>query len=292
MVTIQAFGIAILQGLANGMLLFLAASGLTLIFGVLGILNFAHGSFYMLGAYFTFVLTSRYVGSFWPSAFLAALLVGVVGVVVERLIIRRIYDYDHIFQLILTFALVLVIDNGVRIVWGTEFRSISVPPSLAFNVDILGRSFPGYNLFLIGSGIVVALVIWIAFERTSIGRTVRAASENREMTSALGIDVPIVFTIVFFVGSVLAGLGGALAAPFQSIHPALGESIIIESFIVIILGGLGSFWGAFVGAVLIGVMNALMFLIAPSIQPLVPFIAVTLVLVFKPSGLFGREVTA
>jgi branched-subunit amino acid ABC-type transport system permease component len=112
------------------------------------------------------------------------------------------------------------------------------------------------------------------------------------MTSALGINVPVVFTIVFFVGSVLAGLGGALAAPFQSIHPALGESIIIESFIVIILGGLGSFWGAFVGAVLIGVMNALMFLIAPSIQPLVPFIAVTLVLVFKPSGLFGREVTA
>lgn len=292
MVTSSAIFGAILQGFAAGMLLFLAASGLTLIFGVLDILNFAHGSLYMFGAYFAFFLVTEFIGSFWPAVILAALLVGVVGLLIESLIIRQIYDYDHIFQLILTFALVLVLDNGARILWGTNFRSVSVPQALAFNADIFGQNVPAYNLFLIAAGVVVAIAIWLAFERTRIGRIVRAASENREMSSAIGVNVPRTFTIVFFVGSVLAGLGGALATPYQSIHPSMGESIIIESFIVIILGGMGSFWGAFVGALFIGLVNALMFLVAPSVQPLVPFLVVTIVLIVKPAGLFGEEVSA
>lgn len=298
MVALDSIGLAIVSGIATGMLLFLAAVGLTLIFGVLDVLNFAHGSLYMLGAYFTYFLVSEdgllasLPGSFWLALVIAPLLVALVGVVLERFIIRPIYDHDHVFQLLLTFALVLVIDNGARIVWGTSFRSVSAPEALAFQVSLFGSGYPFYNVFLIFVGGFAALAMWLLFERTRVGKTVRASSQDRNIANALGVNVPLVFTGTFLLGSFLAGLGGALAAPYQTIQPAMGESIIVESFIVVVIGGLGSFGGAFVGALLIGVVNSLAFLYAPSLQPIIPFALVAIVLLTRPAGLFGTEVAA
>ena len=293
MVDLASVLIALLNGLANGMILFLAAIGLTLIFGVLGVLNFAHGSLYMMGAYFTVLLFSAeglpvISGNFWALLLLAPLLVAVVGGIMERFVIRQIYDHDHEFQLLLTFALVLVLDNGVRILFGARPRSMSIPSELQFSVGIAGKSFAAYNLFLIGIGAITIVLLWSLFNYTQFGRRVRAASQDREIADAHGINVLGIFTVVFFLGSFLAGLGGALAAPYQSINPALGETIIIESFIIVVIGGLGSFGGALVAALLIGLVNSTAFLILPSFEPYIPFVLMAAILLVKPAGLFGR----
>lgn len=298
MVALDSIGLAIVSGIANGMLLFLAAVGLTLIFGVLDVLNFAHGSLYMLGAYFTYFLVgdggllAGLPGSFWLALVIAPLLVALVGVVMERFIIRPVYDQDHEYQLLLTFGLVLVIDNGARILWGTEFRSVSSPGLLDFQITLLGSGYPFYNVFLIIVGALAALTMWLVFERTRVGKTVRASSQDRGIANALGVNVPLVFTGTFLLGSLLAGLGGALAAPYQSIQPTMGENIIIESFIIVVIGGLGSFGGALAGALLIGIINSLAFLFLPSLQPVIPFVLVAAVLLTRPAGLFGTEVAA
>lgn len=298
MVEVASIVVALLNGLANGMILFLAAIGLTLIFGVLGVLNFAHGSLYMMGAYFTVLLINAQGAlgflnnNFWLLLVVSPILVAIVGALMEWLIIRRVYDHDHEFQLLLTFALVLALDNGMRILFGAEPRSLGVPAELSFSVDILGKQFAAYNLFLIAVGLVVIVALWSLFNFTRFGRQVRAAAQDRDIASAHGINVYRLFTIVFFLGSILAGLGGALAAPFQAINPTMGENIIIESFIIVVIGGLGSFAGALVGALAIGVINAMAFLMIPQFEPYIPFVLMAGILLVKPSGLFGREATA
>lgn len=289
--------IALLNGVANGMLLFLAAVGLTLIFGVLGVLNFAHGSLYMLGAYFTYFLLDPtgelgfLNGQFWVVVILAAILVALIGGFIERFIIRFVYDHDHSFQLILTFALVLVLDNAARIFWGTSFRSLSVPDSLAFQMDLIWFSYPAYRLFLIILGTGIGVWMWAVFKYTRIGKAIRAAAEDRGISNALGINVPRLFTLTFIFGSALAGLAGALAAPYQSISPAMGQGIIIDAFIVVVLGGLGSFSGAFVGAMLIGIVQAMSFQINPALEPIIPFALMAGILLIRPTGIFGKEVS-
>lgn len=295
MVALDGIALAIISGIANGMLLFLAAVGLTLIFGVLDILNFAHGSLYMLGAYFTFFLTmdggllGSLPGGFWLALVIAPLLAAAVGAILERVVIRPIYDRNHLFQLLVTYALVLVIDNGARILWGTDFRSVNPPELLNFNISLFGSGYPFYNIFLIIMGGLSAAGMWLLFEQTRLGKVVRAAAQDREISNALGINVPLVFTGTFLLGSFLAGLGGALAAPYQTIQPTMGESIIIDSFLIVVIGGLGSFGGAFVGALLIGVINSLSFLFFPTFQPVIPFVLVAVILLIMPTGLFGKE---
>lgn len=274
------------------MLLFLIAVGLTLIFGVLGVLNFAHGSLYMLGAYFAFFLVSGVPlglleGQFWLSVAIAVVLVALLGGFLERAIISRVYDADHSIQILLTFALVLILDNGVRFMWGTSFRSVSVPPLLDFNIRGWGMTLPAYNIFLIIAGAGVAVLMWVIFRFTTAGKVVQAAAEDRETTSALGVNVPMVFTIVFIFGSALAGLGGALAAPFQSVQPAMGESIIINAFIVVVIGGLGSFAGTLIAALLVGIIRSFIFLVRPEAVAFVPFALMAVVLLIRPEGLFG-----
>jgi len=291
MIDISTFLTTLLNGLTSGMLTFLIAVGLTLIFGVLGVLNFAHGSLYMIGAYFTFLLVSGgYLGgNFWIAAIVGALLVALVGGIIERTIIRPIYDQDHIFQLLLTFALVLVLDNGVRLFWGTDFRSVQVPELLRFRVGLLGQQYPAYNLFLILTGVVVAIIMWLAFERTKRGKIIRAAAQERDIANALGINVPRVFTGMFIIGSALAGFGGALAAPYRTITPTMGESIIIDSFLVVIIGGLGSFAGALVGALLLGIVKSFTFLYFSELQPIIPFVLLAAVILLLPGGIFGGD---
>jgi branched-subunit amino acid ABC-type transport system permease component len=287
---VPLIGIAdVVIGLSLGSRLFLIAVGLSLIFGVLGVLNFAHGGFYMLGAYVTLAVVTSVVDNFWLAAVAGALAVGVVGAVIEFAAIRRLYDRvdADLDQLIVTFGFVLVIHETVRFVWGSGSYSIDPPDVFNFSVTLGGSTFNAYRLVVIGLAVGVLAALWLFITRTYFGSLVRGTSSDREMAAMLGVDVPRLYTGVFFLGSVLAGLGGALSAPLQSTSPALGDQVIIDAFIVVVIGGLGSMSGAFVGAMLIGMMQSLgpQFISAGSIA--IPFLAMVIVLLFRPEGLFG-----
>ena len=278
-----------LAGLSAGMFIWLVASGLTLIFGVLGVLNFAHGSFYMLGAYFCFTVLRHLGANFWIGLLLGPLFVCAVGFVVERFFLRRVYHLALPYQLLLTFAFVLIFDNLVKIVWGAG--SLSPPRLDIFGeaVPILGRKFPAYNLFIIAVGPIVAIGLWLFLERTGWGKIIRAASSDREMASALGVRVPLLFTSVFVFGCWLGAVGGGLAAQYVGIlTPGMGETIIIEAFIVAVIGGLGSLKGAFLGALIIGVLSAFGTRYFPTFDMFLIFILMAAVLLWRPQGLFGE----
>jgi branched-chain amino acid transport system permease protein len=285
----QSIAHVCLAGLSSGMFIWLVASGLTLIFGVLGVLNFAHGSFYMLGAYVSFSLVKAFAPHFYPALLLGPLLVCLAGFAVERFFLRRVYALELPYQLLLTFAFVLVFDNVVKIAWGAGSLA---PPSglgpLEGSVSILGRKFPLYSLFVIAVGPLVALLLWGLLERTWIGRIVRASSSDREMASALGVRVPALFTGVFVFGTWLGALGGALAVPYVGLlTPGMGESIIIDAFIVAVIGGLGSLKGAFLGALVIGILSAFGTRFFPAFDMFLTFILMAAVLLWRPRGLFG-----
>ena len=278
----------LITGISIGSTLFLIAVGLSLIFGVLEVLNFAHGALYMVGAYVVIVAMNASVGGFWVGVVLATLAVGLIGVVIEMGFLRRVYDREDLDQLLLTFAFVLIITDGVRNVFGSGSNVVD-PPAL-FRFDLVlseGISIPGYRAFVIAMSIVVMAAILLTLRVTNFGRIVRATSSDREMAGLLGINVPRLYTVVFFIGAALAGLGGALVAPLQSVTPELGNQVIINAFVIVVIGGLGSFTGAFVGAYLIGIMIAVGSLFASGAGQLFPFVALIVVLLLKPEGLFG-----
>ncbi|QLK25451.1 branched-chain amino acid ABC transporter permease [Natrinema zhouii] len=279
----------IVIGLSLGSRLFLIAVGLSLIFGVLGVLNFAHGALYMLGAYFALSFSTNVIGNFWLALVVGAIAVGVVGAAIEVVTIRPLYERaeSDLDQLIVTFGFVLITHEVVRFVWGSQPYSTDAPGLLDFSVSIGGSQFTAYRLFVIVAAAAVMVGLWLFIKRTYFGSLVRGTSSDREMASMLGVDVPRLYTAVFFTGSLLAGLGGALAAPMQSIGPSLGEAVIIDAFIIVVIGGLGSLSGAFVGAMFVGMMQSIVpqFFDAGSIA--VPFLAMVIVLLIKPEGLFG-----
>ena len=279
-----------LAGLSTGMFIWLVASGLTLIFGVLGVLNFAHGSFYMLGAYVCFTLVKALHPHFWLALLVGPLVVAAVGLAVERFFLRAVYRLELPYQLLLTFAFVLIFDNLVKLVWGAgALAPASGLGPLEGSVSILGRSFPIYSLFVIAVGPLLALALWAALERTWTGRVVRAASSDREMAAALGVRVPALFTGVFGFGTWLGAVGGALAVPYVGLlTPGMGETIIIEAFIVAVIGGLGSLKGAFAGALVIGVVSAFGTRFFPAFDMFLTFILMATVLLWRPRGLFGE----
>ncbi len=276
-----------LNGLSTGTVFFLIALGLTLIFGVLGVLNFAHGALYMLGAYLAFQITDALIPNFWVALLLAPIVVAAAGGLVEVFFLRRLYGRDIVYQLLLTVAFVLILNDAVRIFWGSGPHAVSLPDPFADPVKLFGRYYPSYRLFLIALAPVIGLGIWLALERSRAGKIVRAAAADREMASALGIDVPLVFTTIFVLGAWLAGVGGVLAAPLLTIAPAMGDDIIINSFIVAVIGGLGSFPGAFVGALLLGLFNAYGIVLAPGLQLAFASLLMAAVLLVRPRGLFG-----
>ncbi len=278
----------LLNGLSWGMLLFLIAMGLTTIFGVLGVLNFAHGSLFMLGAYCC-MQVSVWTGSFWAGALAAPAAVALLGGLLERLLLRRVYGRDVSFQLLLTFALLLVLDDGIRLVWGPVHRIVEPPALLSGSVPVAGLTFPVYRLFLAAAGPAVGAGLWAFFRYSRYGRIIRAAAADREMSSALGINVPRLFTAVFVFGTWLAALGGAMAAPHQSVGPAMGERIVIESFIVVVVGGMGSFPGAFAGALLLGLLEAFGTQFLQRAQMAVPYLLLAGILILRPRGLFGER---
>ena len=282
----------IITGLSIGSRLFLVAIGLSLIFGVLDVLNFAHGVLYAIGAYVAIVVVNSAVGNFWVGVVLAAVVVALIGVFIEAGFIRRIYDRDHLDQLLLTFAFVLILEDVIRFVFGSGTRVVNPPALLRFDIALgAGFSIPSYRAFVILMSLVVMGGLFAVLRTTNIGRVVRATASDRDMARLLGINVPRLYTGVFLVGAALAGIGGALAAPQQAVTPGLGNQVIINAFVVVVIGGLGSFTGAFVGAYLIGLMISLGSIVIAGAGQLFPFVAMILVLLFKPQGLFGGAET-
>jgi branched-chain amino acid transport system permease protein len=283
--------IQLLSGLANAMVLFLIASGLTLIFGVTRIVNFAHGSLYMLAAYVTYSLVAALPlgpAGFYVAALIAAALVALFGGLAEVVLLRRVYRAPELYQLLLTFALVLVVADAVRFVWGADNKTGPEAPGLAGSVRIAGQLFPTYDLAMIAVGPLVALALWWLFYRTRWGILIRAATQDREMVAALGVDQRRLFTGVFVLGSFLAGLAGALQVPRVALTTVMDTTVIVEAFVVVVIGGMGSVWGALLASLLIGVLSAFGILILPRISIVLIFIVMAVVLIVRPWGLLGR----
>ncbi len=277
------------SGLIIGMLLFLVAAGVSLIFGVLKVVNFAHGSFYMLGAYFTLTVYGV-TGSFLLAVIAAAIGVGLFGLLFERLIISRVYGSQVLMQLLVCYGVILILDDLVKIIWGAEFRSLGMPDAFLKPPLLLGGGVvPVYYLFLIVLTLIIAVLLGLAITKTRLGKIVRAVAVNPGMASALGINTGLVYAGVFLLGGVLAGLAGALAAPVRSIVSGMGLSVVVESFIVTVIGGMGSVAGALVGSLLIGLVRSFGTIGFPLFTEGLMFLLMAVVLVLKPSGLFGRE---
>lgn len=301
----SSFAVQLLNGLAGASSLFMVAAGLSLIFGVTRIVNFAHGSFYMVGVYIAYSLVERLGGSigFWPSLLLAAVAVGVLGAIVEIVLLRRIYRAPELFQLLATFALVLVIKDAALWIWGPDELLGPRAPGLTGAVEILGRQFPSYDLFLIVVGPAVLGLLWLLLTRTRWGTLVRAATQDREMVSALGVNQAWLFTAVFALGALLAGLGGALQLPREPANLEMDLATIGGAFVVVVVGGMGSIPGAYVAALLIAELKAIciwlgvvdVFGVSVSFSKLtlvVEFLVMAIVLVVRPNGLFGRPQAA
>ncbi|MEW6047050.1 MAG: branched-chain amino acid ABC transporter permease [Bacillota bacterium] len=284
----QAILYQALVGVSQGMYVWLTSAGLTLIFGVLGVLNFAHGAFYMLGAYVAFFALRSLGLNFWAGLLLAPLAVAIAGAVAERALVSRTYALAHGYQLLLTFGLALIFDDLVKLVWGPVYQSVPSPRFLRGAVWIAGQPFARFNLFLVGVGVLVAGALWLFLHRTTWGKFIRAAAADRDMAAALGLNVRNIYTVVFAIACWLAALGGALSAVTQPASPGMGDAIIIQAFVVAVIGGLGNLLGAFVGSVLIGVLHALGVFFVPVFEQALIFLLMAAVFIWRPTGLFAR----
>ncbi|MCX5817635.1 MAG: branched-chain amino acid ABC transporter permease [Proteobacteria bacterium] len=278
------------SGLSVAMLLFLVASGLTLIFGVVNVLNFAHGSFYLLGTYFTYQLMQMF-NNFWVGLLVGVIGAGIVGMVIEVLFLRRIYgrDQEGAFQLLMTYAFILIIDDVVKFIWGPEYKTIPKPDALMGSLNIGTTVVPTYNVFIIVVGLLVVLFAWYFLTKTDKGKMVRASSLDRNMLGLLGTNVPMIMTLVFGVATAMGGLAGILAAPLRTVTPGAGVEVIIDSMIVVVIGGFGNFWGALLGALIIGEVLSFGILWMPELATVLTFIVMIIVLIVKPEGLLAKK---
>ncbi|MBS0558549.1 MAG: branched-chain amino acid ABC transporter permease [Proteobacteria bacterium] len=278
------------SGLIAGLLLFLVAAGLTLIFGVLKVVNFAHGTFYMLGGYIAFT-TLQVTESYTLAVLAGGAAMAVFGIFFERALIARVYGQDVLMQLLVCYAVVLIFDDLVKMVWGADFLAMGMPP--AFQVPplfIAGGIVPPFYAVLIGIALVIAIALAASLSGTRAGKTVLAAAQNPTMVSALGVNTDRLFAVVFAIGAALAGLGGALAAPVRSLTPGMGFSVLIDSFIVTVIGGMGSIAGALLASVGVGLIRGFGTIGFPTFTDGLIYVAMIIVLLLRPTGLFGREV--
>ncbi len=280
-----------LSGIARAALLFLVASGLSLTFGVLRVLNFSHGSLYMLGAFVTYsiwkIILLPVVG-FYVATFLAALIMGGVGIAIEFFLLRRLYARGWPEQLLATYAIVLIITDIVKWGWGGEFLSIPRPSPFKGAVFLFGFPFPSYNFFIILLGLILVIALWWLVYKTRLGDIIRAAAHDREMVSALGIPIPWLFTWIFVLGSMIAGLSGAVTAPFGSIALGMDIEIIVECFAVVVIGGMGSLPGTLLGSLIVGQVYAFGIMFKPELALAFIFMVMAAVLIIRPWGIFGR----
>lgn len=277
-----------IHGLAYGMILFLVASGLTLIFGMMGILNLAHAAFFMLSAYFCYQVLVM-TGSFWLSLLIAPIAAGIIGVLLERFLLRRVHAFGHIGELILTVGVSLVILEGVKVFWGTESLPVSVPAYLEGLVAIGGLEYPIYRIFIIGLSLFVLAILAIVLYKTRLGMVVRAAVSDADMVNALGINVPLLFMFVFGAGTWLAGVAGVAIAPILTVFPGLGDQVGLDAFMVVVVGGFGSLGGAFLVSIIFGLLSSYGVQFVSQLAPVLMFIFMAIVLVIKPTGLFGER---
>jgi branched-chain amino acid transport system permease protein len=277
-----------IHGLAYGMILFLVASGLTLIFGMMGILNLAHAAFFMLSAYFCYqvlVMTE----SFLLALLIAPIAAGLIGVLLERFLLRRVHAFGHIGELILTVGVSLVILEGVKVFWGTESLPVNVPVFLEGLISVAGLEYPIYRLFIIGLSLLVLGIMAVILYKTRLGMVVRAAVSDADMVNALGINVPLVFMFVFGAGTWLAGVAGVAIAPILTVFPGLGDQVGLDAFMVVVVGGFGSLGGALLVSIIFGLLNSYGVQFVSQLAPVLMFIFMAMVLVIKPMGLFGER---
>ncbi len=282
------FLIQLLNGLQYGLLLFLVAAGLTLIFGIMGIINLAHGSFYMVGAYLAWSLASL------SGSLVAAILIGIVlsvilGLALEWLLIRHFYHRDHLYQVLLTYGLILIFEESRSIIWGDDVQAISIPAALDYSIPLTDTlSYPVYRLMMSAVCLLVALGMYLLIKRTRLGMMIRAGAHSRELVETLGINIRLLFQVVFALGVALASFAGMLAAPVSSVYPGMGNQVLIICFVVVVIGGIGSIRGALVAALLIGLADTFGQVFLPELAGMMVYLLMAAVLIWRPEGLFGR----
>jgi branched-chain amino acid transport system permease protein len=280
------FFIQLLNGIQYGLLLFLLASGLTLIFGIMGVLNLAHGSFYMVGAYLAFWL-ARATGSMWLAIPLELAMVLIIGLILESTLYARLYHRDHLHQVLLSFGLILIFEELRSIFFGDDVHGVPVPESLKHSIPLTSTlSYPVYRLFISGTCLAVAGAMYLIIQKTKIGMTIRAGSTNREMVQSLGINIKLVYRWVFAFGVALAAFAGMIAAPVSSVYPGMGSQILIVCFVVVVIGGIGSIKGAMVAALMIGIVDTLGQVLLPEFSGVAVYLLMAVVLLWRPQGLF------
>ena len=277
-----------MHGLSYAGLLFLVSSGLTLVFGMMGVLNLAHAAFYMLGAYFAYTITVH-LGNFWLSLILAPLIVGTLGIGIEHFTLRKVHKSGHVAELLLTFGLFYVFGELVRIIWGSNPLRIPVPALLAGEIPLIGKTYPIYRVFILGFSFLILIGMALLLLRTRIGIIIRAAVSDADMVYVLGTNVPRVFMGVFGGGAALAAVAGVIAAPFLSTYPGMGLDVLLDCFVVIVVGGFGSLLGAFVTSLMLGELQSFGVLWIPRLALVFQFLLMAVVLIVRPTGLFGEK---
>jgi branched-chain amino acid transport system permease protein len=283
------FFVFFLHGLAYAGLLFLVSAGLTLVFGMMNVLNFAHAAMYMLGAYFSYTLMLRTSGEIWLSLIICPLALFLIGAVIERFLLRRVHSFGHVPELLLTFGLAYIITELVKWYWGNYPLAVNISGFLAGTVQLLGMSYPVYRIFVFACGALVAVILALILHRTRLGIVIRAAVNDNEMVDALGINVPMVFMGVFAFGAALSGFAGVIAGPLLTTYPGMANDILIDAFVVIVVGGFGSLAGAVVASLIIGELQSFGVLLFPKLSIALVYLLMVVVLIIKPSGLFGEE---
>ncbi len=276
-----------MNGLVLGLIFAVVALGFTLIVGMMQVINFTHGVLFAFGAYFALSL-QKYVGFGWALIF-APILVGLIGLILERLVIRRTYGGNPLFGLLLTFGLAMALEEVIRIVWGKPGYSVAAPKFLAGSFDMGFMFYSKYRLFLASLAIFIILLVWLFLEKTTYGAIIKAGASDSEMVMALGKNLPRIRTFVFTIGTILAGVAGVIAAPIWSVRPSMGTSILMPAFVIVVLGGVGSFWGSVVAGLIVGMSTSISIMFWARISDIIPFVLMAVILLFRPRGLMGEK---
>lgn len=295
---LATFAIQLLNAVQYGLLLFLVASGLTLIFGIMGIINLAHGSFYMVGAYLAWSLTGQ-IGNFWLALAAGVVLSVLLGMALEWLLIKHLYQRDHLYQVLLTYGLILIFEELRSLIWGDDVHGVAVPELLTASIPLTETlSYPVYRLWISAVCVVLALLLYFLIQHTRLGMMIRAGAADREMTQSLGIDIALVYRLVFALGVALAAFAGMIAAPVSSVFPGMGGQVLIICFVVVVIGGIGSVKGAMVAALLIGLVDTFGKVVElevagvrllPELAGMSVYVLMAIVLLWRPEGLFGKR---
>lgn len=286
----SALLLQLMNGLSYGFLLFIITSGITIVFGILGVLNLAHGSMYVLGSYVGYSLIMKAGLPFWVALMAVPLIIAIIGLVLEMVMLRPTYKLGHLSQVLLTFGLAYIFHDVFSMLWGKNILVVNPPESLNMSVGILGNAIPAYRVALIGIGIAMAIFLWYTQEKTKWGAVIRAGLSDKEMVGGLGVNIQFVFTCVFFLGSLMAGLGGVLGSPILGVFPGMEFQILILSLVVLVVGGLGSVTGTFFASLLVGFVETFSRYFVPELSLIITFALMALVLVIRPQGLTGRRV--